>query len=275
MHRLSELAREERWSEAAALAEQLVQESPHDPMVFYWLGAARLHLDNPIGAIQALRSAERLGLDTRPLHETLGAAYYAVYQFKLFEAQMNRAIEIDPRASRPWYNLGRYYESARSDFSGALKLFEKAKELDPEDEKSWAHIGFCQEASGRNEEARRAYETAITLVESKHVQLSLPYQGLARLSMEGETARALPFAQKAVQMEPNSDANHLVLAKVYQRLGNLPQAVLELREAIRLNPTDPAPRQVLARIYSRLGRHDDAEAELKMVHELNQVYGAR
>jgi tetratricopeptide (TPR) repeat protein len=273
--RLSQLVREERWSEAAELAEQLVQELPHDPMVFYWLGEARLHLDNPIGSIQALRSAERLGLDTRFLHEALGTAYYTVYQFKLFEEQMNKVIQIDPRASRPWYNLGRYYESARSDLSGALKFFEKAKELDPEDEKSWAHIGYCLEASGRTEEAHRAYAAAITLVERKRERLSLPYQGLARLSLEAEPERALDFAHKAVQMEPNSDSNRLVLAKVYQRLGKLSEAVAELREAIRLNPTNLAPRHVLARIYTRLGKAEAAQAEMRMIEEISSVYGVR
>ena len=273
--RLSQLVREARWSEAAELAEQLVGQPPHEPMVFYWLGEARLQLGNPIGSIQALRSAQHLGLNTRPLHETLGTAYYAVYQFKLFEDQMHRVIEIDPRASRPWYNLGRYYESARSDFSGALKFFQKAKELEPEDEKSWAHIGYCLEFSGRIDEARRAYATSVALVESRRVQLSLPYQGLSRLLAEDEPERALQFAEKAVQIEPNADSSRLVLAKVYERLGRLPEAVTELREAVRLNPTNLVPRRMLARFYARLGKEDAAQEELKMIQEISQVYGTR
>lgn len=273
--RLSQLVKEKRWSEVAELAESLVGKLPQEPMVFFWLGEARLQMGNSIGSIQALRSAQHLGLDTRPLHETLGAAYYAVYQFKLFEDQMHRVIEIDPRASRPWYNLGRYYESARSDFSGALKFFEKAKELEPEDEKSWAHIGYCLEVSGRVDEARRAYATAISLVETRRVRLSLPYQGLSRLLMENQPESALQFAQKAVQMEPDADSNRLALAKAYERLGKLPEAVTELREAIRLNPTDLVPRRLLVRFYAQLGREDAAREELKTIQEISQVYGTR
>ncbi|MEW5979640.1 MAG: tetratricopeptide repeat protein [Acidobacteriota bacterium] len=273
--KLSQLVREERWREAAELAEALAKELPYDPMVFYWLGEARLQLGNPIGSVQALRSAQRLGLDTKSLHETLGAAYYALYQFKLFEDQMQRAIEIDPRASRPWYNLGRYYETARGDFTGALKFFEKAKEMEPEDEKSWAHTGFCLEVSGRIDEARRAYETAIALVESKGVQWSLPHQGMSRLLIGDQPESALQFARKAVQIEPNVDSNHLVLARAYEKLGKLREAVSELGEAIRLSPTNLVPRRVLARIYGLLGMKDAAQNELKMIQEITQVYGAR
>jgi tetratricopeptide (TPR) repeat protein len=178
---LARLAREDRWNELRDLAEKWVQDVPGDATAFYWLGEARLHLDNPIGAIQALRSAERLGLNTEFLDESLGVAYSAIYQYRLFENQMKKAIAIDPRASRPWYYLGRYYESIRGDPAGALKLFGKARDLDSRDPQTWTHMGICLESLNQSEEAQRAYTTALRLAETTGERLSRAYQGLARL----------------------------------------------------------------------------------------------
>jgi tetratricopeptide (TPR) repeat protein len=272
---LAQLAREEHWKELRDIAEKRVQAVPGDVAAFYWLGEARLHLDNPIGAIQALRSAERLGLNTEFSHESLGVAYSAVYQYRLFEEQMKKAIGIDSRAARPWYYLGRYYESVRGDAAGALKLFSKARDLDAEDPQTWVHMASCLETLDQPEEAQRAYTTALRLAEKKGERLSLAYQGLARLSMETAPERALDFAEKAVQMEPQTDANHLVLAKVDERLGRVPEAVKELQEAIRLNSTNIVPHQILANLYFRLGRKDAGQAELRIIREISEVYGVR
>jgi tetratricopeptide (TPR) repeat protein len=272
---LAQLAREEHWTELEDIAEKRLQESPGDVTAFYWLGVARLHLDNSVGAIQALRSAERLGFNSESLHESLGVAYSAVYQYRLFEEQMKKAIGIDPRASRPWYYLGRYYESVRDAAAGALKLFGEARNRDADDPQAWAHMGVCLETLNQAEEAQRAYATTLRLAETKGERLSLTYQGLARLSMEAAPERALDFAEKAVQMEPQLDANHLVLAMVEKRLGRVPEAVKELQEAIRLNFANVVPHQILAGLYFRLGEEDAGRAELKTMREISDVYGVR
>jgi tetratricopeptide (TPR) repeat protein len=271
--RFAELSQAGRWTEVATLAQELLPHSPAEPMIHYWLGQARLNLHDTVGAIKALRAAERLGLDTLDLRMALGTAYFNLNQFLLFEQQTERAIRTNPTSREPYYALGRYYESIRSDAARALKYFEKANTLNPEDARSWAHQGYCLEMLRRGQEARRAYETAIAL--EKDEKLSLPYQGLARLSLQAEPERALSFAKKAVEFEPDSDASHFLLAKVYQRLGKPSDAVTELETAIRLNPTDLAPRLVLSQIYTRIGKKQAAEAERRMIEEIGQIYGVR
>src|SRR5205085_1718365 len=113
----------------------------------------------PIGAIQALRSAERLGMDTTPLHKMLGLAYYSINQFILFEAQMEKAMKLDPLDDAPVYSLGRYRESVLNDYSGALQLFERAVHLRPDHSKNLYYKGHCEEMMDLRSEAR-----AVTLV---------------------------------------------------------------------------------------------------------------
>jgi Tfp pilus assembly protein PilF len=117
------------------------------------------------------------------------------------------------------------------------------------------------------------YETAIKLVERKHERFSLPYQGIARLLADETPEQALEFARKAIELEPSLDLNHVIMAKVYDRLGRLSDAVGELQTAVRLDPTNAPPRFMLAHIYMRLGDQKAAAAELSMFEKINQVYG--
>ena len=271
--RLFALVTKQQWSEAGKLAQELAPQEPNDPAISYYLGLTRLHFQDPIGAIRALRTAERLGTDTAYVHQALGIAYYNVHQFILFQQQMERSMALAPADYKSYYYVGRYFESIRNDFLGALEYFAKATGLNPEHTESWYYEGFCLELSGRRAEARSAYETAIKSVKKRHERFSLPYQGIARLLAEEAPAQALEFSRRAVELEPNLDSNHVIMAKIYERLGRLSEAAKELQTAERLDPTNASPRFMLARIYSKVGNHEAAEAELAMFKKINQVYG--
>ena len=267
------LIQAKKWGEAASLAQNLAKSRPGDSMVFYGLGLTRIQVGNSIGAIQALRSAQRLGLNTVRLHLALGAAYMTMDQYILFEQQMQEAMRMSTANYLPHYYVGRYLESVPNDFAGALRNFDEATQLNPEDAKSWYYKGYCLEVLGRPAEARVAYETAIRLVTKKGERLSLPDQGMARLLAESEPTQALAYARRAIALEPGLDSNHFVIAKLYERLGRLPDAITELQAATRLNPSSAAPHYVLSRVYTSLGDRKSARAELSVFEKINRTYG--
>jgi tetratricopeptide (TPR) repeat protein len=269
---LGKLMRQARWAEAAAVAQVLAQTYPHDPNWPYWQGMARWRLEDPIAAIQALREAENRGMDTPPLHKTLGLAYYSINQFILFEMQMEKASKLDPLDFEPLYSLGRYRESILNDYSGALKLFEQATQLKPDHSKSLYYKGHCQEMLDMWAEALGTFQGAIVLVEKNRESFSLPYQGMARLLLETKTAQALVFAQKAVELEPNLDSNHSTLGRIYELEAKLPEAEGQLQIAVRLSPNKPGNHYVLSRLYRSLGRMEDAQAQLQTFQTLKATY---
>jgi tetratricopeptide (TPR) repeat protein len=215
--RLSELIIHGQWSQAAELAQDLARREPNDPVISYYLGLTLMHFQDPIGAIRALRTSERFGMDAAYLHQVLGLAYYNVHQFILFQEQMKKATALAPADYKPYYYIGLYLESVSNDFTGALGYFTKARALNPEHTASWYYEGYCLEMSGKLTEARRAYESAIKLREKTQERFSLPYQGMARLRGDEVPAQALEFARKAVEIEPNLDSNHVVVAKICER----------------------------------------------------------
>ena len=128
---------------------------------------------------------------------------------------------------------------------------------------------------GQQAEARTAFQTAIRLGEENGERLSLAYQGMAQSLLDTDPNQALDYARQAIEIEPNLETNHLTMAKVYERLGRLPEAETELRTAIRLDPTDAAARLVCVRVCNRQGKHQEAQAELERFKEVNQLYGAQ
>lgn len=273
--RLSELVNKGQWSGAAELAQEFAQEEPGDAAVRYYLGLALVHLHDSIGAIKALRNAERQGMDTAYLHQALGIAYYNMHQFILFQQQMEKSIALAPADYKPYYYLGHYLESVRNDFPGGRECFVKATRLNPAHTASWYYEGYCLELSGKRTEARTAYDTAIKSMEGGDERFSLPYQGIARLLLDAAPAQALEFAHKAVELEPDLDSNHVIIAKIYERLGRLSEAAEELQTAERLDPNNASPRFMLARIYSQAGNRKAAEAELEAFKRINQIYGSQ
>jgi tetratricopeptide (TPR) repeat protein len=268
---IDKLVREKKWTDVVALTGELRRKDPDNPVLPYWLGTSQLQLRQPVAAVQAFRSAERLGLNTALLHEGLGFAYYDLNQFALFEEQMKKASVSDPADSKPDYYLGFYRWTIRSDANGALEWFEKATLLAPEDWKSVYQSGNCLEQLGRLDDARARYASAISLLAKSGARFGWPYQGMARLLLDENPQGALDLAKKAVQLEPDEPSNHLVLAEVYARLGNLPDAIREAETATGKNPNDSKTHYALYKLYRQAG-DPRAKDELKIFEQTKTLY---
>lgn len=78
---------------------------------------------------------------------------------------------------------------------------------------------------------------------------------------EGDAAKGLPYAERAVQAEPQSFAAHAALGKVLAESGPVERAIQELEAAERLAPDSPQVRIALASAYAKVGRKEDAARE--------------
>ena len=149
---------------------------------------------------------------------------------------MHAASELDSKNEDPKYSMGLYRLHILSDVSRALTLFREAAELRPDDWRSLYQVGYCLELSGKPSEAHQAYLQDIQLLERNRESFGWPYQGIARLLLEENTQEALRYAKSAVELEPGEYSNHLILAKVYEKEGDLKNAAAEGRIAADQNP---------------------------------------
>jgi tetratricopeptide (TPR) repeat protein len=268
-----QLAQQKRWNDVERLAQELAASNPSDPTGWYWMGVARLGGKDSIGAVQSFRSAEKRGLDTSDLHEGLALSYYDLNQFLLFEQEMQRASKLDPLDVRPYFYLGRYQELIKADFVGALAFFKQAVQIKPDDLQSVYHQGYCFAQLGQRDEARECYLKAIGLAEKQSAHFGWPYQGMAQLYLEDNPQEALGWAEKAVAVDPQEYSNHVLLAKVLEKVGKNDDAAREARAAIELNPTSSTARYILFRIYRQTGDLKAAQTELDAFQNLKALYG--
>ncbi len=86
---------------------------------------------------------------------------------------------------------------------------------------------------------------------------------------------ALPYAQKATELEPQSFPAHTVLGRVFAE-GDLDtnRGIQELEEARKLGPGSPQVRIALATAYAKAGRKDDAARERREFLKLRQEVDA-
>lgn len=267
------LVDQKRWEEAQQQSRKLLEVYPENPELYYLNGVTLFQLTDSMGAVRSLRRAETLGYNTTSLHKSLGIAYYSLRQYKLFIEQIEKALAINPNDHESYYYLGRYYESVINNFPTALHYFDRSIISKPDFEKSVYYRGYCYEMLGLGTEARESYEVAVQLTEKNNAIFSWPYQALGRLLMESQPEKALKLALRAVEIEPDLESNHLLLAKMYERKNDLNQSLTELRKAARSNPTATATRYLIFRLLNRLGRREEAKDELLIFQKLKSTYG--
>ena len=269
------LARGHRWQELASQAREEVQRDPQNRQAYFWLGSAELELQEFVQAVQSLRAAQKLGMDDAPLHEQLGLAYYRLNQFVLFEHEMAAARERDPRDFLPYYYLGLYQLTIRSDLGQARQYFDAAAVLAPADWKVMFQQGNCWEKEGQNDKAREYYLRSAAAVEKDNAQFGWPFQGLARLAMNKSPQQAVEYAKEAVQRTPHEYSNYLTLARAYSQLKQTDKAIEAAKQAEQENSSDMETRYLLFMLYRNAGAKEAAAQELATFKELQAAYGTK
>jgi superkiller protein 3 len=251
-----------------------VAKDPQDPRGYFWLGYVQLRQHDGLAAVRSLRRAQTLGLPDPQLPITLGLAYYAIHQFKLFREQMQKAVEAAPHDAWPYYYLGLYEVAITENYQEGSKYFREALSREPNDFRILSYNGFCQEVLGARDLARKDYEAAIRLVEQSNARFGVPYQRMAVLLADAEPDLALQFARKAVETENEVASNHLILAKLYEDQGKTPEAIHALRTAAQADPTLASPHYRLHRLFTKLGDQKAASEALAEFQSLSKLYGS-
>lgn len=206
-NRLAELeilVRKNKLGEAEIIAQNLLAQSPEDPLLLLWAGYLQFQQKQYLSAIPLLRAAEKRKPDLPNLAKYLSVCYYALTQYVLFEKEVQEAIRLSPKDPELHYFVGLYKYSVRDDLASALNSFDRALELRPRDQQALYHRGRTYEILRDNQKARKDYLKSIELIKKGGAQsFSLPYQGMASLLLENSPSEALQFALKSIEIDRN------------------------------------------------------------------------
>ncbi|HKR66383.1 MAG TPA: tetratricopeptide repeat protein, partial [Thermoanaerobaculia bacterium] len=172
------------------------------------------------------RKATELAPELSHAHANLGAALQAMGKNEEALAAFRKSIEIRPNFAG-WSNLGtlQFYLGRYAD---ARKSYEEAARLAPSEPMMWVNVGDACRVGGASDDARVAYERAITT------------------------------ARESITVKPNDAYVRSLIAVCLARTGKNAAAQDEIRRALELDPTNPSVLYKAAVIAVLRGNDDTA-----------------
>jgi len=155
------------------------------------------------------------------------------------EEILARALKLSPTRQELYYEFGAT-EMFKKDFDNAEGLFKKALDLDPRFPKAWWFLGISQIAAGKDD-ARHTIDEAMRLSDTYppigQVFL-LPESGWLLLVNQriGYSSDTLRYFEGLLELYPESERLHAVLAGFYAAEGEFNKAEETAKKVLMINP---------------------------------------
>jgi tetratricopeptide (TPR) repeat protein len=177
------------------------------------------------------------------------------------------------------YSFGRNYLSLGSVFfergypETSETFFRRALQDDPTSAEALYGLGSVYLQQRKLKEARESFERALKLQSSYPGTIPNAWNNLGLLSArEGNTAAAIEFFQRALQIDPAHLTALLNLGNAYRQRKDWGEAKKVLQRAFDIGPDDPEVNYSLGMVCAQLEETDRAYEYLKRAVSLRPVY---
>ncbi len=211
---------------AVAALRGLVKREPGNAVFRRSLAASLRQLGRDGEAVAVLADLDAGG-DAVAWHERAISLAQVGHVADAIESE-KRAIGLNASLPEPFVHLG-VLEAGRGRLDEALRAFETATLLDPNNAVAWNNRGNALGAAGRRDEAEAAYRKASELAPGDPD----PRNGLAVLLVRsGRLAEAESILAQLTQVSPGHAEAHLNLAVVYAQQSRPQDALAEVEKAL-------------------------------------------
>jgi tetratricopeptide (TPR) repeat protein len=206
-----------------------------DPAAYQKYLEARFLLDTwspqeMLRGLELMREAVALDSDSALINAglALGLQYTSWFNFVdplavADEARRSadRAVELDPASADAWVAQGAVSYYLEFDIPVAVRAFEKALELHPGNQQAYVHYAWL-------------------------------------LGEAGQFEKAIPLAQRSIELDPFSAVAHGGLAQIHYLSRNFEESLRIYEETLDLDRRDPSPYFFLAWPHVQLGNIEKA-----------------
>ena len=227
----------------AALA--LLAQAPPDTL--YREGVAALEAGRVADAAPLLEKAANTAKTNAQYWKAYGVAVASLNQYAAAVEPFEHACRLEPRLPDACYYLGRALYAADR-YEAALAPLRQSLETDLDKGRAETAIAQALEALGREDEAARLYQSAIS---RKYQPARVAYGRF--LLRAGKIEDAMSMLEGAEHPE-----GLLEYARALMQAGRNEAAAAKLETLIAKTPRDRVARLLLAKAYRRLGRNADA-----------------
>jgi len=189
------------------------------------------------------------------LHGELGTALLRKGEIDSAEKELRLALEMEPRHISEWalpsFGMA-YIARKRGNNEEAIRLYENTTRCNPAFSDAYYQLGRLFASMGRAAEALRSFRDAVE-VSPRFAEARVE---LGRtLAQQNKIREGIAEIESAQAIKPQNVQGWLLLADLYQRTGQVPDAVRALREArSKLPPGSPQARQIDGRLRKLQGR---------------------
>jgi tetratricopeptide (TPR) repeat protein len=194
-------------------------------------------------------------------HLDRARAYYVQDRFELSEAELRRALAIDPNHVEALYLSGAAQEKQHR-LREAFLQYLRTLELQPQHDGARVRIGSILLLTGHVDKAR-AHAEAILRRAPRNVDALVLLAGINQ--REGKQATAMRFAREAVALNPRHGEAVTMLAALHAARGDRAKAVQVLSQGVAASPADTQLRVALVTLSLAQGHY---EAAAKQYHEI-------
>jgi TolB-like protein/Tfp pilus assembly protein PilF len=192
--------------------------------------------DNLREAATASRHAVELDRESAEAHASRGLAESLSKNYRDAEKEFKVAMRLNPTLFDPCYFYARSC-FAQGKMEEAVDWFKKASGLNPADYQALSHLGNVLRSLDRPEEARKANEDALRIMQH-HLELypedaRALYLGATCWLLHGDRDRSLEWLTRALAIDPEETCTLYNAACTYSLLGETDEAFELLEKAIR------------------------------------------
>ena len=166
------------------------------------------------------------------------------------------------------YALGDVAHEKASDIPEAEGHYKRAIELDPNFAMAYARLGVVYINSGQvskaNENFAKAFELSKHVSESERLYISAHYYQ----NVTGNLAKDIETLQESIQTYPGQLASYININVAYQALGQYEKALPYARKAVELQPEDAIASENLLSDLTALNMTGEVRQELERMHRL-------
>lgn len=239
------------------LAAAASADAAHGPEIYALLGAIDFVGQRMPQAVQAFRRSGSLPERDR---FTLAMALVSLGEIGEARAELTRLSSARPDQPLYFYWLGRLdYDQRR--YEDAVAKLRRVVEMDPRSSRGYDNLGLSLDMLGRYEEARSAFERAADLNRRVAHPSAWPPHNLGSLLLRlDKLPEAEAALRESLRFDPGFAQAHYHLGRVLEKAGRETAAIGEYRQAISLDASLPEPCYSLGLLYRRLKRSAEADA---------------
>ena len=167
------------------------------------------------------------------------------------------------------YALGDKAHAKAHDIPEAEGHYLRATELDPNFAMAYARLGVVSINSGQVTKANNYFSKAYELSKNVSEREKLYIAGHYYQNVAGNLPKVVETLQEAIQAYPGQIDNYININVAYQALGQYDQGLPYAQKAVEIDPQDSIAAENLLSDYVALGRMADVKRELERTEKMD------